>query len=232
MMIANVASYIDAVMVQIADGLGLTAGTVNCFAQRKSDAYWLWADAAWHDTEPAGADIPVMSHWKGGEWRLTHTPANANDVYTILCIDSPVTCYPDGRVESVRLASAIDATVAKAATAALEATSQTILTNLTAQLGAGNTAVDHNTAADGTIVADSMRVMYDGLPVDGAVIEVYQCTLANYNLGVRGTVKARSETKADGRWLRPVYIDGGLTYTVVIYKQGAFSAFALQVVLP
>lgn len=100
------------------------------------------------------------------------------------------------------------------------------------ELPDGDTAVDHNTGADGSADADYMRVLYAGDPVDNAVIEAYQCTLVQYNAGARGAVKARSESKADGRWLRPVYIDGGLTYTVVIYKQGAFQPLAIEVILP
>lgn len=116
MNIAGVAGYIDATMIKVADGLALTAGTVQCFVQRKSDSKWLWADASWNAAEPTTTDIPTMTHWKGGEWRLAHTPAAANDVYTISAVDSPVTCYPDNRVEHVRLPGAEDATVAKTAT--------------------------------------------------------------------------------------------------------------------
>lgn len=122
MNIAGVAGYIDATMIKVADGLALTAGTVQCFAQRKSDSKWLYADTTWDAVEPVGANIPTMTHWKGGEWRLAHTPAAANDVYTINCVDSPVTCYPDNRVEHVRLPGAEDATVAKDAAVAKEAT--------------------------------------------------------------------------------------------------------------
>lgn len=123
-------------------------------------------------------------------------------------------------------------TIATGSTEDLSAEIAAVAATLAVINGDGDTAVDHNTAADGTTVADSMRVLYSGDPVDEAVIEVYQCTLAQYNAGSRGTVKARSETGVDGRWVRPVYLDAGFTYTVVIYKQGAFAAFSVEVVLP
>ena len=108
---------------------------------------------------------------------------------------------------------------------ALEAT-------LAALLGTGDTAVDHNTGADGSYDEDYLQAVYAGNPVDNAMIEAYQCTLAQYNAGNRGGRKGKSETKTDGRWLRPMMLDHGFTYTIVCYKQGAFQPYAVQIVLP
>lgn len=102
-LIAGQAGVIDATMVKIADGLALTAGTVNCFVKRKSDGHWLKADGSWtaDTTKPTGADIPTMTHISGGLWVLEHTSANAADRYDINCIDSGATCFPDNRSEEV-----------------------------------------------------------------------------------------------------------------------------------
>ncbi len=168
----------------------------------QANPYTLTFDSSTADVEPTCIEVWIVS-------RLPYELSRPSDI-----LNDPATDKLDG------------------SNMAKETTSQSILIKVSATYGSGNTAVDHNTAGNGSVVADSMRVLYNGLPVDGAVIEVYQCTLANYNLGVRGTVKAKSETKADGRWIRPVYIDGGLTYTVVIYKQGAFAPLATEVILP
>jgi len=97
----NTAGFIDASMVVIADGSALTTGTVYAYVQRASDSYWLWADTSWNASEPTGANIPTMTHVKGGLWKLSHTPADANDTYFINTIDSGATCYQDNRAQSV-----------------------------------------------------------------------------------------------------------------------------------
>lgn len=102
---------------------------------------------------------------------------------------------------------------------------------LLALLGTGDTAVDHNTGADGSYSEDYLRALYSGNAVDNAVIEAYQCTLAQYNAGSRGLSKGRSKTKTDGRWLQPLYLDSGFTYTIVFYKQGAFNATAKEITI-
>src|SRR3990172_11980732 len=91
----NTAGFVDASMVVIATGAGFESGTVYCFVQRASDSYWLKANTAWQSGKPTTTDIPTMTHVSGGLWNLAHTPADANDIYKINCIDSSVICFND-----------------------------------------------------------------------------------------------------------------------------------------
>ena len=112
MLYRNTAGYIDASMVVIATGAALIAGTVYAFVQRASDSKWLQLDLSWNAVKPTTTAIPTMTHISGGEWKLAHTPADADDTYFVNCIDSGATCYPDNYKEGVGLPEAKESTLA------------------------------------------------------------------------------------------------------------------------
>ncbi len=132
----NTPGEIDASMVVIASGAGLTAGTVYAFVQRISDSKWRNLDLSWTAGKPVGAAIPVMTHVSGGEWILADTPADVDDIYRVNCIDSGATCYPDNYSMPVLQKPAFDATVAKDSTVAKEATLADVHADLAADAAA------------------------------------------------------------------------------------------------
>lgn len=87
-----------------------------------------------------------------------------------------------------------------------------------ANIGSGDTAVNHNTGG-----VDNLRYVYQGQGIDNAIIKIY--LKSDYDAGNMSNayVKARSMTKIDGRWQWPVYLDSGFTYSFIFYKQGIYS---------
>lgn len=107
----NTPGYIDASMVVIATGAPFTAGTVHAYVRRKSDNKWLWQSDTWDAAAPTGANIPTLVHAVNGGWDRQHTPADQDDTYSVSCIDSGGTCYPDNYTVPVRKLYAAEASV-------------------------------------------------------------------------------------------------------------------------
>lgn len=90
--------------------------------------------------------------------------------------------------------------------------------------GAGNTAVNHDTGG-----ADNMRCVYGGNPVSGATIYAY--TKANYDLKNFSQILGVSTTDANGRWVSPIYLFSGTTYTIAFFKTGSFSTVTKEITI-
>lgn len=74
--------------------------------------------------------------------------------------------------------------------------------------GTGDTAVDHNTSG-----TDYLRVVdANSNGVDNVVLRAYLGT--DYAAGTYN-VLATAVTKSDGRWVSPMYLNSGFTYTIV-----------------
>jgi hypothetical protein len=87
--------------------------------------------------------------------------------------------------------------------------------------GTGDTAMDEDTGG-----VDNLRYVSSGVGVDAATIRVY--LKSDYDAGTY-TLRGKSTTKADGRWLYPVYVTAGLTYTITFAKPGAYQVSAKEV---
>lgn len=98
--------------------------------------------------------------------------------------------------------------------------------SLTTLLGSGDTAVNHNTGS-----ADNLRYTYAAAGVDDGQIKAY--LKADYDAGNVGAsyVRGSSVTGPDGRWLRPIYLNTGFTYTIVFYKQGRYAVSTKEVTI-
>lgn len=92
--------------------------------------------------------------------------------------------------------------------------------------------VDFGTVAlsDSTGGKDNLRyVEQGGNPVGGAVVTVY---LANeYNQGNTANPLGKTNTDPSGRWIDPISVDAGITYTVVFQKRGLFGPDSVEVVV-
>ena len=110
---------------------------------------------------------------------------------------------------------------------ALDATAQSILTKVNLISGSGDTAVNHNTGG-----VDNIRFLDgSGVPIDNVEIKAYLKT--DFDAGNTGDVyiKGSSRTRVDGRWEWAINLDSGFTYTIMGYKQGAFSAVTKEVTI-
>ncbi len=88
----------------------------------------------------------------------------------------------------------------------------TIARIVAAVAGDGDVPVNHNTGG-----ADALRAMSMGLPLDGVSILAYLKT--DYTAGAF-TLRGQSVTGVDGRWVRPIYLDHGNTYTLAFRAAG------------
>jgi hypothetical protein len=94
----------------------------------------------------------------------------------------------------------------------------TILRNLGVR-GAGTIAVDHDFPT-----VDNLRYIdTNGSGIDNGIILVYLTSDYMNGNNTINFIKGTSSTKMDGRWIDPIYLDSGLSFTIVFYKQGAFS---------
>lgn len=88
--------------------------------------------------------------------------------------------------------------------------------------GDGDTAVNHNTGG-----TDALRfVDGDGAGIGNATIRAY--LTSEYDAGTL-VLRATAVTRDDGRWVAPMYLNEGLTYTLVFEKPGVFAATAEEV---
>jgi hypothetical protein len=79
----------------------------------------------------------------------------------------------------------------------------------------GKVAVDHNTGG-----TDNLRyTTVGGAAISGAAIRAY--VAADYAAGTY-TLRARTTTTDTGRWSTPMYLDGGVPYTLVFEKPGVY----------
>lgn len=103
----------------------------------------------------------------------------------------------DGQADAVRRLAALDVPVSRAGT------------------GSGTIPVDHNTGGP-----DALRYV-DGqnAGVAGATVRAY--AKADYDAGAY-VERGRTVTKADGRWVAPVYLDPGVAYTLTFAKPGVY----------
>lgn len=92
-------------------------------------------------------------------------------------------------------------------------------------LGTGDTAVNHNTGG-----ADNLRLTDDlGAGISNSGIVAYLKTDYDAaNLGLNN-VKGTSRTRDDGRWLWPIMLNTGLTYTIMFHKQGSVAPTTKEV---
>ena len=78
--------------------------------------------------------------------------------------------------------------------------------------------VDHNF---GTI--DALQfVTESGAPIPNATIRIFRSP--DFDAGLRDVPLFIAETRADGRWVRPVYLEPGMNYTLLFDKPAAFSS--------
>jgi hypothetical protein len=80
--------------------------------------------------------------------------------------------------------------------------------------GGGRVAVDHNTGG-----VDALRYVAGPAGVGGAEIRAY--VKADYDAG-EYVIRARTTTRDDGRWVSPMYLNAGVTYTLTFAKPGRF----------
>jgi hypothetical protein len=94
----------------------------------------------------------------------------------------------------------------------------------TGAISEGKVAVDHNTGG-----ADAMRYTTSGsVPIAGATIRAY--TTADYTAGTY-TIRAKTTTTDTGRFTAPLYLDSGVSYTILFEKAGEYGPDA-KVVTP
>lgn len=68
--------------------------------------------------------------------------------------------------------------------------------------------------------ADALRYLASGMPVPNALIRVYR--EADWDLGKTELALYVVETKPDGRWNSPIYLEPGLNYVLVFSKEGSY----------
>jgi hypothetical protein len=144
-----------------------------------------------------------MTHFSGGLWLLSHTPAAQVDFYRINCMDDGNMCYPDNRVEDI--------------------TSRPLDPNF----GTGNETIDHNTGG-----IDQLRYIdTNGIGIDNADIMAY--LKADYDAGSKSWSYIKDYTKTDvnGRWQWPMHLDTGSTYTLEFFKQGEFTTAIVEITI-
>lgn len=98
------------------------------------------------------------------------------------------------------------------------------------ETGSGDTAVtDANNGTDGN---DLRYLTGAGAGVDNATIRAYLKT--DYDAGNRSDAFLRGKTTTDsaGKWVRPLFLNKGLTYTLVFEKPGAFGPDSQEVLVP
>ena len=92
--------------------------------------------------------------------------------------------------------------------------------------------IDFNTLtiSENTGGKDSLRYLQsNGSPVDGAVVTLYLAS--EYNQGNTANTIGRTTTDASGRWLDPISVNAGTTYTVVFQKRGFYGPDSVEVVV-
>jgi len=89
-------------------------------------------------------------------------------------------------------------------------------------VGIGNVEIDSE--YDGN---DWRYLTTGGVGIDDATVKVY--LKSEYDVGVY-TLRASSVTGTDGTW-GPVYLNTGLTYTVVFYKSGVYGPDNLEITI-
>jgi len=70
-----------------------------------------------------------------------------------------------------------------------------------------------------------------GAGIGEAQIRVYKKSDYTSGLITPPYIQGQSETKDDGRWANPVYLDSGITYTVVYNKAGVIETTTAEVAL-
>jgi hypothetical protein len=88
--------------------------------------------------------------------------------------------------------------------------------------GDGDTAVNHNTGGE-----DNLRYVDDGgFGIDNARIVAF--LKSDFEAGAL-VERARAITRSDGRWVAPMMLNSGLTYTLLFEKPGLFGPDAKEV---
>lgn len=91
--------------------------------------------------------------------------------------------------------------------------------------GTGNTAVDHNTGGTG-----NLRVEVMGNGVDGATVRAYLTSAYTTNAST-ALLLGSTTTGSDGRWLAPIYLTAGASYTIVAELAGVLAAQAKTITI-
>jgi hypothetical protein len=91
--------------------------------------------------------------------------------------------------------------------------------------GDGDTEVDHDTGG-----TDNLRYTTSGnTGIGNATVRAH--LKAEYDAGTY-TLRGNTTTKDDGRWVAPLRLDSGLTYTIVLEKTGVYGPNAIEVTIP
>jgi hypothetical protein len=91
-----------------------------------------------------------------------------------------------------------------------------------AAAGIGYVAVNHNTGG-----TDNLRYLYGSNPIGDGTIIAYLAS--DYTAGNTSNPQGQSTTGADGRWLSPIILQSGYTYTLAFSKQGVFETSTTSV---
>jgi hypothetical protein len=121
-----------------------------------------------------------------------------------------------GATTLTNIALGTDAIVAGAVSAGAVEKIQEGLATSAANPGTGDGDVPVNHDTGGT---DALAYKRNGTGVDNATIRAY--TTADYSAGTL-TLRARTTTDSNGRWVAPLYLNDGVSYTIVFEKPGVY----------
>lgn len=83
---------------------------------------------------------------------------------------------------------------------------------------AARVKIDHNYPTP-----DNLQFLTEsGIPIPQGMMRVY--TRADYEAGQVDKPLFAVETREDGRWIRPVYVEPGMDYVVVADKEGSYAS--------
>jgi len=89
--------------------------------------------------------------------------------------------------------------------------------------GTGDTAVDHNFGGTDNLRYESSP----GVGIDNGSVIAY--VKSAYDAGDLSAPVAATVTRSDGRWQNPLMLDAGVTYALMFYKQGVYSATTVEI---
>jgi hypothetical protein len=187
--------------------------------------------------------LPITRDWYAGA-NLTYTLQSVTD-YAVLGGFAGVSMTdPDGNGCFCHLNTAVDtewppARVVFTDTAGLSESvplfipanmaqansTQVELAPASGEAGDGDTAVDHNTGG-----ADNLRTTLGGLGADNVRVVAY--LQSDYLAGVREPNRGVTYTGPDGRWLTPLMLNSGQTYTLVFQVPGVTQADVVTLEVP
>jgi hypothetical protein len=169
------------------------------------------------DADPLGQTLVVNLYDRMGprEINFVQTASDNNAYDNFAYVDGAHPSDP-GRA---RIPGEMNAALEVAAGTATIPDYTTLLNNLSQRVGAGSgdgdTAVNHDTGGTDNLAAKTSG----GTGIDNATVRAY--LKADYDAGAF-TVRASAVTDVNGRWVAPMYLDTGNTYTFTFEKQGAY----------